>query len=255
MDYKMLFDLTGKVCIVTGGSGYLGSACVSALKDFGATVINADIIERKGDADAFIPTDISKTDSFRFLFNQVVEHFGKIDVLVNCAAYFKGHGKESQIESMSDEIWQIGIDGVLSSTFRATREVIPFMKNLGGSIINFCSMYGLVSPDLRIYGKDNPQKNPPNYGAAKAAIAQFTRYSASALAEYGIRVNSVTPGPFPSPSNSQNTEFNKALASKTMLNRFGKNFEIAGAVLLLASNASSFMTGSNIVVDGGWTAW
>jgi gluconate 5-dehydrogenase len=156
---------------------------------------------------------------------------------------------------MTDEVWQTGIDGALNSTFRATREVIPFMKKAGGSIINFCSMYGLVSPDLRIYGKDNPQKNPPNYGAAKAAVAQFTRYSAGALAEYGIRVNSVTPGPFPAPNNAQNEEFNKALASKTMLGRFGKNFEIAGAVLLLASDASTFMTGSNIVVDGGWTAW
>ena len=255
MDYKKLFDLTGKVCIVTGGSGYLGSACVSALKDFGATVVNADVVEREGKQDAFIYTDISKAESFKELFIETEKRFKKIDVLVNCAAYFKGHGKESQLEFMTDEVWQTAVDGVLNSTFRATREVIPFMKKEGGSIINFCSMYGLVSPDLRIYGKDNPQKNPPNYGAAKAGVAQFTRYSAGALAEYGIRVNSVTPGPFPAPNNAQNEEFNKALASKTMLGRFGKNYEMAGAVLLLASDASTFMTGSNIVVDGGWTAW
>ena len=255
MDYKKLFDLSDKVCIVTGGSGYLGSACVSALKDFGATVINADIKERGGKQDVFVMTDISKNESFQALFNEVANKYGKIDVLVNCAAFVKGHGKESQIEFMTDEVWQIGIDGVLNSTFRATREVIPFMKKSGGSIINFCSMYGLVSPDLRIYGEDNPQKNPPNYGAAKAAVAQFTRYSAGALAKYGIRVNSVTPGPFPAPGNDKDVEFNKALASKTMLGRFGKNHEMAGAVLLLASDASTFMTGSNIVVDGGWTAW
>ena len=115
-------------------------------------------------------------------------------------------------------------------------------------------MYGLVSPDLRIYG-DNPQKQPPNYGAGKAAVAQVTRYAAGALAEYGIRVNCVTPGPFPAPQNQSDPEFNAKLAAKTMLGRFGKNYEMSGAVVLLASDASAFMTGSNIVVDGGWTAW
>ena len=137
----------------------------------------------------------------------------------------------------------------------AYREVVPYMKEKGGSIINYCSMYGLVSPDFRIYGPKNPQKNPPNYGAAKAGVDQLTRYAASALAQYGIRVNAVTPGPFPAPNNAQDPEFNAALAGKTMLGRFGKNYEMAGAVLLLASDASSFTTGANYVVDGGWTAW
>ena len=134
------------------------------------------------------------------------------------------------------------------------REVIPYMKEKGGSIINFCSMYGLVAPDLRIYG-DSPQKQPANYGAGKAGVDQITRYAASALAEYGIRVNAVTPGPFPCPANQKDEEFNQKLANKTMLGRFGQSYEIAGPILLLASDASSFMTGANIVVDGGWTAW
>jgi gluconate 5-dehydrogenase len=115
-------------------------------------------------------------------------------------------------------------------------------------------MYGLVSPDLRIYG-DNPQKQPPNYGTGKSGVAQFTRYAAGALGEYGIRVNAITPGPFPNPANQNDPVFNRKLAEKTMLGRIGKSSEIAGAVLLLASDASSFMTGANIVVDGGWTAW
>jgi len=147
-----------------------------------------------------------------------------------------------------------GVDGTIGVTFRGIREVVPYMKEQGGSIINYCSMYGLVSPDLRIYG-DNPQKQPPNYGAGKAAVDQLTRYAAGALAEYGIRVNAVTPCPFPNPRNQNDAEFNAKLASKTMLGRFGQSYEMAGAVLLLASDAASFMTGTNIVVDGGWTAW
>ena len=255
MDYKKLFDLTGKVCIVTGGSGHLGSENIKALKDFGATVVNADVIERDVGADMYIKTDIASAESFKSLYKTVFEKYGRIDVVVNCAHFCKGHGAESQIEFMSDETWQIGIEGSLNSTFRSIREVIPYMKENGGSIVNYCSMYGLVSPDLRIYGEDNPQKNPPNYGAAKAGVAQLTRYAAGALAKYGIRVNSVTPGPFPATGNDTDQEFMATLSSKTMLGRYGRSYEMAGAVLLLASDASSFMTGSNIVVDGGWTAW
>lgn len=255
MDYKSLFDMTGKVCIVTGGSGYLGSANIKALKDFGATVVNADISERDVGADLFIKCDISSSESFASLYKSTFDRYGRIDAVVNCATFCKGHGKGSQIEFMTDDVWQAGIDGSLNSIFKSIREVIPYMKKNGGSIINYCSMYGLVSPDLRIYGEDNPQKNPPNYGAAKAGVAQLTRYAAGALAKYGIRVNSVTPGPFPAPGNDKDKDFTALLASKTMLGRYGKNYEMSGAVLLLASDASSFMTGSNIVVDGGWTAW
>jgi len=262
MDYKKLFDMTGKVCIVTGGTGYLGSENVKALKDFGATVVVADIRaaeERWANApqsvgDLFVACDVSSTESIKSCFQTVYDKYGRIDVLVNCAAYGAGYGKGSQLEFMDDETWQTGIDGALGSVFRGTREVVPFMKKTGGSIINYCSMYGLVSPDLRIYG-DNPQKQPPNYGAAKAGVAQLTRYAAGALAEYNIRVNCVTPGPFPNPKNQDDAEFNAKLAGKTMLGRFGQNYEMAGAVLLLASDAASFMTGTNITVDGGWTAW
>ena len=256
MDYKKLFDLTGKVCVVTGGSGYLGTENIKILKDFGATVVNVDCVMRETAADLFLECDIADTESVKSIFQTVGQRYGKIDVLVSCAAFYAGHGKDSQIEAMSDEIWARGVEGSLNTTFRALREVIPYMKEQGGSIINYCSMYGLVSPDLRIYGEDNPQVNPPNYGAAKAGVAQLTRYAAGALAKYNIRVNCVTPGPFPAAGkNDLNAEFNARLAGKTMLGRFGKSHEMAGAILLLASDASSFMTGSNIVVVGGWTAW
>ena len=262
MDYKKLFDMTGKICIVTGGTGYLGSENVKVLKDFGATVVIADIRaaeERWANAvqpvgDMFVECDVSSSESIRACFQKVADKYGRIDVLVNCACYGAGYGKGSQLEFMEDEVFNKGVDGSLGVVFRGCREVVPFMKEKGGSIINYCSMYGLVSPDLRIYG-DNPQKQPPNYGAGKAAVAQITRYAACALSEYGIRVNAVTPGPFPNPKNQDDARFNQELANKTMLGRFGQSYEMAGAVLLLATDASSFMTGTNIVVDGGWTAW
>lgn len=113
-------------------------------------------------------------------------------MLINCASYGAGYGKGSQLEYMEDDVFNKGVDGSLGVVFRGMREVVPFMKKTGGSIINYCSMYGIVSPDLRIYG-DNPQKQPPNYGAGKAGVAQITRYAAGSLAQYGIRVNSITP--------------------------------------------------------------
>lgn len=261
MDYRKLFDMTGKICVVTGAAGYLGSENAKALKDFGATVVAAvrGAEERRANAvppgaDLYAECDVSSSESIRACFQKVYDTYGRIDVLINCACYGAGYGRGSQLEFMSDEVFDKGVDGSLGVVFRGCREVVPFMKEHGGSIINYCSMYGLVSPDLRIYG-DNPQKQPPNYGAGKAAIAQLTRYAAGALAQYGIRVNSVTPGPFPSPQKQNDPAFNAQLANKTMLGRFGQSWEMAGAVLLLASDASTFMTGSNVVVDGGWTAW
>ena len=198
--------------------------------------------------------NVADGEAVAAVIKEIEAEFGKIDILVNNACYGAGYGKGSQLEYMDDATFNKGIDGSIGVVFRGMREVVPYMKEHGGSIINYCSMYGLVSPDLRIYG-DNPQKQPPNYGAGKAAVDQITRYAAGALAEYGIRVNAVTPGPFPNPRNQNDAEFNAKLAGKTMLGRFGQSYEMAGAVLLLASDASSFMTGTNIVVDGGWTAW
>lgn len=262
MKYKDLFDMTGKVCVVTGGTGYLCSGNVQMLKEFGATVVVIDIREteeRWADApeisrDMFVPCDVTSTESIKAAFKTVYDAYGRIDVLVNGVAIGRCHGEHSFLESTPDDLWDLTIDGTLGSTMRCTREVIPYMKETGGSIVNYCSMYGIVAPDLRIYGKSRARQ-PADYGAAKGAVLQLTRYSASSLAEYGIRVNCVTPGPFPNPRNQDNAEFNQKLAEKTMLGRFGRNHEMAGAVLLLASEAGSFMTGSNIVVDGGWTAW
>jgi gluconate 5-dehydrogenase len=128
------------------------------------------------------------------------------------------------------------------------------LKKTKGVIINTTSMYGHVAPDHRIY--DGIEfANPPSYGAAKAGVLQLTKYLASFLSPHGIRVNAVSPGPFPFLETLKNKEFKESLESKNMLGRVGEPDDLKGAFALLASDASKYMTGQNICVDGGWTAW
>jgi len=252
-----IFSLEGKNVIITGGSGYLGSAIVEGLIAFGARVVVADINPSNIDSPNifYIPCNVGETESIRQCFKSGREQLGPIHVLINCANIGTGGKPDQKIETMSDADWQKGVDGAVGTAFRCTREIVPyFEENDGGNIINFGSMYGMVSPNPAIYG-DSGANNPPNYGAGKAAVLQFTRYCAGHLASKNIRVNSVAPGPFPNPHFQQNPAFVRELEQKTMLGRIGKASEMVGPILLLASDASSFMTGANIVVDGGWTAW
>ncbi len=252
-----LFSLEGKNVVITGASGYLGSAIVAGLIAHGAQVAVSDIQggETLPAGAVFIYCNVAETESVRQLFKTAREKLGEIHVLINCASIGTGAGPDQKIETMTDEIWTKGVDGAVGTAFRCTREVIPYMEESGGgSIVNFASMYGIVSPNPAIYG-DSGANNPPNYGAGKAAVLQFTRYCAAHLAAKNIRVNSVAPGPFPQPKFQGNDDFVTELGRKTMLGRVGKAEEMVGPVLLLASDASSYMTGANITVDGGWTAW
>lgn len=261
MNRNSLFTLEGKVVVVTGGSGYLGEAIVTQLAAFGAQTVVADreecpaVQQSFGEQVVWMPCDVAATESVRFVMQRTEQLFGKLDVLIHCAAFGAGFGLEGAVERMSDEDWETGLSGTAGTAFRCTREAIPMLRRNGaGSIVHLASMYGVVSPDPRIYGSSGAN-SPANYGAGKAAVLQFTRYCAAHLAQYNIRVNSVTPGPFPRPEYQTDAEFKRELERKTMLGRVGTSGEIAGAVILLASDASSYMTGSNITVDGGWTAW
>lgn len=257
-----LFSLKNKVVVITGGSGYLGSAVTKGLLAFGARVAVADKTEPSGlsewkEAARWLPYDASDSASVKEMFRKVKETFGRIDALINATTYGAGYGPTGTIERMSDEDWHVGVDGALGTTFRCTREVVPYMRETGGgSIVNFASMYGVVSPDPRIYG-DSGANNPANYGAGKAGVLQFTRYCAAHLAPYGIRVNSITPGAFPddSKTSNQDSAFRKKQEAKTMLGRVGRPADIVGPVIMLVSDASAYMTGSDVTVDGGWTAW
>ena len=258
-----IFDLTDKIAVVTGGAGHIGYAISECLAEAGTTVfivsrnvekcleVSQKISELTNSAVHAMKMDIQSTDSINNCFNQIVKNYGRIDILVNNACFSAG----KQLSNMSEDDWKTGIEGTINSVFRCTKCAIPFMeKNKSGSIINISSMYGVVSPDPSIYG-DSGFDNPPNYGAGKAAIIQFTRYAACHLATKGIRVNAVSPGPFPNPKVQKNQLFISKLVKKVPLGRIGHPNEIKGVILLLASDASSYITGANIPVDGGWTAW
>ena len=257
-----IFSLKGKNVILTGGCGNLGRVMAKHLLDYGANLFitsrNANPLPELEGSVHYIKCDLEKTEAIQELYRQVEEIGGSVDVLINNAAYGGGAGgkkmTKTRLEDFDDETWAYGLDGSVGVTFRCIREVIPYMKKAGGgSIVNVSSMYGIVAPDHSIYG-DTGNNSPVTYGAGKAGVVQLTKYCASYLAKDNIRVNTLTPGPFPKLS-AVDPDFLKILQKKTMLGRTGDPDELAGPLILLCSDASSFMTGSNIVVDGGWTVW
>ncbi|WP_230680066.1 SDR family NAD(P)-dependent oxidoreductase [Pontibacter sp. 172403-2] len=256
-----LFSLQDKVALVSGGYGYLGSAISVALAQAGAETYvlgrsEAKFREAFGQDKLpnlyFQQADISSTESIAEAFKYIHARHNRLDVLVNNAYYSAGQDPEQ----LTDEQWALGIDGNLNSVYRCIREAIPYMKQQeSGKIINVSSMYGMVSPDFSIYDESPASLNPPHYGAAKAGVLQLTRYFACYLGKYGIHVNTVTPGPFPNEEVQQDEGFIERLKKKTALNRIGSPADLKGAFVYLASDASAYMTGQNLVLDGGWTAW
>jgi len=179
-----------------------------------------------------------------------------IDILIN-NAYVGGAGT---VELADTSAYTSSFDVTMLAVHRLVKVLLPnlragVLKGGDASIINLASMYALVSPDQRIY--DTPSAaNPPFYGAAKAALLHWTRYAACEFGKEGIRVNAVSPGPFPSGQGKQaHPEFISRLVNKVPMNRIGAPADIRGPILFLASSASSYVTGANIVVDGGWTCW
>lgn len=255
-----LFSLKGKTAIVTGGCGHLGRAMVAALADAGASVwvagTNHDKFLRVFGSDTtlhFVKIDIMDSTSIREAFTAVAAEAGQIDVLINNAAQYAGIGKKS--EDLSDDDWVRCIEGIAGSTYKCIREVLPFMK-AGGSIVNIASMYGIVSPYLAVYEPPcEASLIPVNYSAGKASVIQMTRYFGTYLIDRKIRVNSISPGPFPSPKVQENKVFADRLREKNPSHRLGDPEDLKGAVLFLASDASKYVVGQNIQVDGGWTIW
>lgn len=256
-----LFSMTGKTAVVTGGCGHLGKAMVAALADAGALVYVAGTSHDKfvsvfGEHTMlrFVKIDIMDSSSIREAFQEVARQSGNIDVLINNAAQYAGIGKKS--EDLSDEDWVKCIEGIAGSTYKCIREVLPFMEERGGSIVNIASMYGVVSPYLAVY--EFPCESsliPVNYSAGKASVIQMTRYFGTYLINRNIRVNCISPGPFPSPKVQENKVFADRLRDKNPSHRLGDPDDLRGAVLFLASDASKYVVGQNIQVDGGWTIW
>lgn len=254
-----IFNVENKIILYTGGYGYLARESVKYLAKERAKVyvlardfekFQKVFIEDKNIY--FHNFDLSLTSSIRSAFRSIFEKEGKIDVLINNAFYSRGQSPEE----MTDEDFAFGIQGTLNSIYICIREIIPYLKKQEfGKIINISSMYGMVAPDFKVYEFSPDSLNPPHYGAAKAGVIQLSKYYASYLGKYNIQVNSITPGPFPSDEvQKKNKEFVSQLAEHSMLNRIGQPEDLIGAVVLLSSRASDYITGQNIIVDGGWTS-
>ncbi len=258
-----LFDLSGTVAIVTGASGWLGQPIAHTLASVGATVVavgrNVDTLERccsvwqaEGLSVRARACDIT-TDAWPTLVADVIDEFGRLDHLINNAHIGRGDSMRTATAELFREANELSIIATWAG-IEAARDGFTKARAIGGSptVVNLSSMYGIVAPDLTLYATEE-KRTPPYYGAAKAAILQLTRYAAAELAPEGVRVNAITPGPFPALAAQENPEFIEKLAQRTLIGRVGNPDDIRTAILFLTSPNSGFVTGANIVVDGGWT--
>jgi NAD(P)-dependent dehydrogenase (short-subunit alcohol dehydrogenase family) len=268
-----LFRLDGRVIILTGGGGMLGREYTRTLVAAGARVAVADINRAAAEQSAAsadnrgaaigIGVDVSREDEVRRMVEAVLDKWGAIDVLVNNAALdpkfdLSVQDRQSfRFEEYPLALWQRSLDVNLTGAFLCAKHVGPVMcRQQRGVIVNVASTYGLVGPDQRIYRKQGEKEQtrfkPADYAVTKAGLVQLTRYLAAYWGSANIRVNTLTPGGV---YNAQDEQFVVQYASRTPLGRMAKRGEMSGAMLFLVSDASSYMTGANLVVDGGWTAW
>ncbi len=256
---RELFDLTDQVAIVTGGAGKgYGRQCVEALAEAGATVILTSRQEDKATAAAAdfaaaglnvegAVLELAHPESIDRLVQQTADRHGRIDILVNNAV----SNIMASVEEMTVDQWN-GILAVnLTGPMLISRRVAAVMREAGsGSIVNISSIYGMVAPDPSIYGSSG-LNSPLSYGVSKAGLLQMTRYLAVHWAPK-IRVNSITAGGLFA---GQDPTFFERYCARTPLQRMGDSDDLKGAVVYLAADASRWVTGQNLVVDGGWTIW
>lgn len=267
-----LFDLSGRVAIVTGGIGLLGTEFCRTLAESGASVIIADLdgeaadklatsLKKKGYSAQGQQTDVTSTPSVQDMVNKAIDAYGQVDILVNSAALdpkFDSQTKARQAVPFEDtplDIWRKALDVNLTGAMLCCQAVSKIMlEQESGVIINVASIYGIVAPDQRLYmqeGRD-PQYKPAYYTVTKAGILGLTKYLSAYYAGKNIRVNAITPGGV---FNDHEDEFVQKYAARTVLGRMAEKDEMNGAILFLASDASKYMTGANLIVDGGWSTW
>jgi NAD(P)-dependent dehydrogenase (short-subunit alcohol dehydrogenase family) len=270
---KNLFDLTGKVAFITGGAGLLGPKHAEAIIECGGSVIlgdidynlaiiKAELLNQKYNLKCATAVSIDVTD--KETVEKAVSKFEKIDILINNAAKDPkvkkedSISKETRFETMTYEYWKEGIDAIINGTFLCSQVVSKKMlENNGGIILNIASDLSIIAPDQRIYKKEGlleqeQSVKPITYSAAKYAVVGMTKYLAVYFADKGIRVNCLSPtGVY----NDHPEEFVKKLSNIIPMGRMAKIDEYKGAISFLCSEASSYMTGHNLVIDGGKTLW
>ena len=267
-DIFQQFRLDGRVAFITGAAGHLGQPMAAALAGAGAHVILngrrrepldalAAELTSRGQSASIACFDITHHESAQNYVSEIEKKYGRLDILVNNASA----GRPGTLETATITDFEGSYRINVTAAFDLMQNFLPLLKaaakeNVGGaSVINISSMYGAVSPDPAIYGTSGAN-NPPYYGAAKAGLIQLTRYAACHLAQDRIRVNCISPGPFPSAQYlSRDSKFHDQLKRKNPMRRTGDPKELQGPLLFLASDASSYVTGINLPVDGGWTAW
>jgi NAD(P)-dependent dehydrogenase (short-subunit alcohol dehydrogenase family) len=270
-----MFDLTGRVAILTGGAGLLGRQYTRTLLEAGAKVIVADVQPEQAASAAGAAVaevggeaigwglDVRRKADVDNMATAVKSRYGRIDILINNAAIdpkFDSAVASQQANTFEEyplELWQQSLDVNLTGAFLCSQAVGKVMvAQRRGAIVNICSTYGVVAPDQRLYKREGETEQklfkPAPYSVTKAGIAHLTRYLAAYWGGQGIRVNTLTPGGV---FNSQDDEFVTKYSARTPLGRMADKSEMSGAMLFLVSDASSYMTGANLVVDGGWTAW
>ncbi|PKL83886.1 MAG: short-chain dehydrogenase [Ignavibacteriae bacterium HGW-Ignavibacteriae-3] len=265
-----IFSLENKTAIVTGALGLIGREHCRALSEAGANVVVTDTDEHGcsefastlSSASIGLKLDVTKPDSIKKLRDDIIEKFGHIDILVNNAAINdmfedpKAASELSKFENYPLDLWQKSVDVNLTGVFLCSQILGSEMaRQKSGSIINIASTYGLTAPDQKLYIKQDGMQTffkPPAYSATKGAVIMFTKYLAAYWGKEGVRVNTLTPGGV---ENNQDEFFVEKYSSRTPLGRMAHPSDYKGALIFLASDASAYMTGANLVVDGGWTCW
>jgi NAD(P)-dependent dehydrogenase (short-subunit alcohol dehydrogenase family) len=263
MSKSDIFDLKGKVFIVAGGAGYLARPACRELLCSGAAVVIADYNQELLDEAAVelevyaderllcLQFDISDEASIDSVLSATIDRFGSLSGVVNATYANAGVAFDELTAADFDRTNRVNITGA----FIFAREAAKLMND-GGSIVMFTSMYGIVSPKPDMY-PEPMRPNPVEYGAGKGGMLQMVRYLAGHYGSAGVRVNAIAPGPFPNVAHKDlmSPVFLQNLADQTMLGRVGEQAESAGAVVFLLSDASTYVTGHCLSVDGGWTAW
>jgi NAD(P)-dependent dehydrogenase (short-subunit alcohol dehydrogenase family) len=265
-----LFSLEGRTAVVTGALGLIGRHHCEALARYGANVVVADLDARACThfaATLSMPAlgcalDVTDPTSITALRDAALARFGHLDVLVNNAAIndmFESPSlaaEQSRFENYPLAMWQRSLDANVTGVFLCSQILgAPMAAQGRGSIVNVASTYGIVAPDQSLYKTPDgrqPFYKSPAYPTTKGAVIAFTRFLAAYWGHAGVRVNTLSPGGV---ENNQEEYFIRNYSARTMLDRMAAPTDYQGALVFLASDASAYMTGANLVVDGGWTAW